>query len=258
MVQTSGEPPVKAPHGESGPGMMGAVTPTSAAEPAVVRRTTSVRTRRAGLVALALAPVLLAAGCGGSKADSGASASPSASPSVALPTGDVKVPSGTKLTAPGTDLGFGDTATVAYEANKMKASVLALTVDSVQTGTIRDFSAYQLDARTKQSTPYYVRATVKNVGTGDLGLAGVPLLAVDARNTLIQASSFSNSFKRCPSTGLPAKFAGGATSTVCLVYLVPSAGTLTAMSYRPLQAFEPITWKGTVKPVALKKKAGKK
>lgn len=236
--------------------MMGAVTPTSTstAVPAVVRRTASVRTRRAGLVALALAPVLVVAGCGGAKSGAGASAAPTPSPSVALPTGDVKVPSGTKLTAPGTDLGFGDTATVAYEANKLKASVLALTVQSVQTGTIKDFSAYQLDARTKQSTPFYVRATVKNVGTGDLGAAGVPLLAVDAKNTLIQASSFSNTFKRCPSTGLPAKFAGGATASVCLVYLVPSAGSLTAMSYRPLQAFEPITWKGTVKPVALQKK----
>ena len=232
--------------------MMGAVTTTSPLGPTrPTRRPT--RLGRTGIALLALAPVLLAAGCGGS--DSGSSSpSRSASPSVALPTGDVKVPSGTKLTAPGTDLGFGDAATVAYEANKQKASVLTLTVDSVQTGTIKDFAAYQLDARTKQSTPFYVKATVKNVGTGDLGGAAVPLLAVDAKNTLIQASSFSNTFTKCPSTGLPAKFGAGTSSSVCLVYLVPAAGSLTAMSYRPLQAFEPITWKGTVKPVALTKK----
>jgi len=237
--------------------MMGAVTTTSASAPGPTRTPRPARRPahlgRTGIALLALAPVLLAAGCGGSGSGSSAP-SRSASPSVALPTGDVKVPSGTKLTAPGTDLGFGDTATVAYEANKQKASVLTLTVDSVQTGTIKDFSAYQLDARTKQSTPFYVKATVKNVGTGDLGGAAVPLLAVDAGNTLIQASSFSNTFKRCPSTGLPAKFAAGTSSSVCLVYLVPDAGSLTAMSYRPLQAFEPITWKGTVKPVALTKK----
>ena len=219
------------------------------------------RRTRTALLAAALAPTLLLAGCGGD--DGGATkkkSSPSAEPSVALPTGDVKVPSGLKLTSPGTTLKFGQAAQVAYEANKKKASVLSLRVDSVQTGRIADFGAYQLDARTKKSRPYYVRATVANTGTGDLGGAAVPLLAVDTRNTLIQASSFSNTFKACPSTGLPRSFAAGKKASVCLVYLVPAGGTLSAVSYRPLQAFEPITWKGTVKPPAraAKAKGGKK
>ena len=35
---------------------------------------------------------------------------------------------------------------MAYEPNTQRSSVLALTVDSVQTGRISDLAAYQLDA----------------------------------------------------------------------------------------------------------------
>ena len=34
----------------------------------------------------------------------------------------------------------------------------------------------------------------------------------------------------------------------CLVYLVPEGGKLTGVSFRPLQAFEPILWKGESDP----------
>ena len=99
---------------------------------------------------------------------------------------------------------------------------------------------------------------MKNVGTGDLSRAAVPLLAVDTRNTLVQPSSFNNTFAKCPSTPLPAGFVASKTASLCLVYLVPGGGTLTQMSFRPLQAFEPIVWKGTIKPAVIKKKPTKK
>ena len=220
--------------------------------PALVRRR---RGRRPLLVAV-LATVLAVSGCGGAeeKGTEKASSSPSASPSTALPTGNVEVPEGITLTEPGTALPFGQPATVAYEATSKRGSVLSMTVDSVQTGKISDFAAYQLDARTKASRPYYVRATLKNVGTGDLSGAAVPLLAVDTRNTLVQPSSFNNTFARCPSTPIPAGFTAGTSARLCLVYLVPGGGTLTEMSFRPLQAFEPITWQGEIKPPVVEKK----
>ena len=65
---------------------------------------------------------------------------------------------------------------------------------------------------------------VENVGTGDLGGAAVPLFAVDGADSLIQPSTFTNAFDRCPSTPLPAEFAAGATTTGCLVYLLPDRG----------------------------------
>lgn len=221
----------------------------------------SVRRRaRTALLGAALAPTLVLAGCGGQ--DGTAAKKPAAAtPSVDLPSGDVKVPSGVTLTKAGAELRFGQVALVAYEPNTQKSSVLSVRVDSVQTGAISEFFGYQLDARAKQSRPYYVRYTVRNAGTGDLGRAPVPLLAVDARNTLIQPSSFNNTFTRCPSTPLPASFRAGKVLRGCLVFLVAGNGRLIEMSYRPLQAFEPITWKGTIAPVAkklTKKPAAKK
>ena len=126
-----------------------------------------------------------------------------------------------------------------------------------KTGRISDLASYQLNAATKTARPYYVRVRVKNVGTGDLSRAGIPLYAVDSRNSLIQSSTFNNNFTKCPSKPLPAGFTADKTFSGCLVYLVPRGATLVEMSYRPLQAFEPITWKGTIIPAVTKKPAKK-
>jgi hypothetical protein len=169
---------------------------------------------------------------------------------VTLPTADVNVPAGVELTKAGTELKFGEKATVAYEPNPQRNSVLEMTVSSAAEGTIADLGTYVLDDRTKESTPYYVDVTVTNVGDGDVGQTPIPLWAVDNANTLIQASSFTNSFTRCPSTPLPTTFAPNATVTTCLVFLVPDHGKLTGVSFRPLQAVAPIVWKGDVTPPA--------
>jgi hypothetical protein len=209
---------------------------------------TSHRRARTALITALLAPALLLSGCGSSKDK------PSAKPTTDLPTGNVKVPAGITLTKAGAALTFRQPAVVTYEPNTQRSSVLSMSVDSVQAGRLADFAAYQLDDRTKKSRPYYVRYTVKNVGTGDLSRSAVPLLAVDNRNTLIQPSTFNNTFARCPSLPLPAGFGAGKTVRGCLVYLVPNGGTLTEVSFRPLQAFPPITWKGTIVPPAVTKK----
>ena len=156
------------------------------------------------------------------------------------------MPDGVTLTKAGEELEFGQSATVAYEPNPQRSTVLELTVDSVRKGLISDLGNYVLDEKTRASTPYYVQVTVKNVGNGDVGRTPIPLWAVDTTDTLIQASSFTNSFTKCPSTPLPQSFAPAAETSTCLVYLVPGGGTLTGVSFRPVQAYAPILWTGTV------------
>jgi len=199
------------------------------------------------LVVLLVSSVALT-GCGGNEKK------PESKPSVTLPTGNVNVPTGVTLTTAGTELKFGESANVAYEPNAERNSVLQMTVTAAEQGRIADLSAYVLDDRTKASTPYYVRVSVKNIGDGDVGQTPIPLWAVDGTNTLIQASTFTNSFTKCPSTALPTTFAPNATASACLVYLVPNHGSLTGVSFRPLQAFEPIVWKGTITPPPATKK----
>jgi len=213
-----------------------------------VRVTHASRTALRSAAAIRWAVLLVAGslaltGCGGEE-------KPTTKPSVTLPTANVHVPSGVVLTKAGADLKFGEKATVAYEPNSERNTVLELTVNSAAEGTIADLGSYVLDDRTKSSTPYYVDVTVTNDGDGDVGQTPIPLWAVDNANTLIQASSFTNEFTRCPSTPLPTTFAPNATVTTCLVYLVPDQGKLTGVSFRPLQAVAPIVWKGDITPPA--------
>jgi len=202
----------------------------------------------AAVVALLIAPALVLSGCG-----SDAAKKPSAEPSVDLPTGNVDVPEGVTLTKAGEQLKFGETATVAYEPNTKRSSVIELTVDSVQAGRIADLATYQLDAATRKARPYYAKVRVKNVGTGDLSRSDIPLFAVDSTNALVKPSGFYTPFKKCPSAPLPAGFTTGKSVSTCLAYLVPAGRTLVEMSFRPLQTFEAITWKGTITPVPTKK-----
>jgi hypothetical protein len=220
----------------------------------VMRLALPTRARTAS-VAVLVSSALILSGCG-----TDSEKKPSAKPSVDLPTGNVDVPEGVTLTEAGTELAFGETATVAYQPNTKRSSVLELTVRSVQTGQISDLAAYQLDAASKRSTPYYARVQVKNVGSGDLSRAAVVVYAVDTTNSLVQPVSFNNVFKKCPSTRLPDGFTQGKSASVCLTYLIPKSRKLVEMSYRPLQEFAAITWKGAIKPAPVKpaKKPNKK
>jgi hypothetical protein len=195
---------------------------------------------RAAVAVLGLSLVLAA--CGGTDKPKAAE---TPSPQAAQQT-DVPVPAGVKLTEYGTGLKFGQSATVAYAPNAQRSTILKLTVLSATKGTVADLNGYTLDDSTRASTPYYVRVAVENVGEGDVGQTLIPLFLVDNRNTLISASSFTNSFAKCPSTPLPTTFAPQASQTACLVYLAPDHGTLAGISFRAVQEYAPIVWTGAI------------
>ncbi len=109
----------------------------------------------------------------------------------------------------------------------------------------------------KTGKPYFVRATVTNRGETDLAGRPVPLYIVDGTDTLVEATSFSSRFKPCEPGSFPEPFPAGATVETCLVFLAPDKGDLTAVSFRPTQEYDPITWTGALqkpKPPEPKKK----
>ncbi len=174
-----------------------------------------------------------------------ASASESSAASSPSPSSTVAVPDGVELTDQGSKLSYGDQATVIYESAQGPGTVLQLTVKSVRKGSLADFKGFILDDAYKQKASYYyANVSVKNLGEGDVGGIVVPLWGVNAANTLLPPVNFTTSFKPCPSKPLPAKFATGASLSTCLVFLSPDRGTLEAVSYRPSQEFNPITWTG--------------
>ena len=218
------------------------------------------------LAAVTTAAALALGSCSseGATKDAGSSsssdaASSSASPS---PSSTVPVPDGTDLTEQGSKLSFGDTGTVIFEPSEGRGTVLQLNVKSVKQGSLDDFKGFILDDSYKQKASYYyATVTVKNVGEGDVGGVGVPLWGVNSANTLLPAVNFTTGFKPCSSKPLPKSFPKGATLSTCLVYLSPDKGKLEAVSYRPSQEFNPITWTGdiaTQKPTPKKKPAKKR
>ncbi len=175
------------------------------------------------------------------------------------PTADVPVPEGVDVTAQGSDLEFGDTATVVFEPDQKRDTLLELTVTKAKEGRLADFGGYILDDKYKKRANYfYVDVTVENVGEGDVGRSPVPLWGVNGDNTLLPAVNFTTKFEPCASKPLPKKFQPGDRLKTCLVYLSPDQGSLASVSFRPDQAFDPIEWTGDVKPAPKPAKDKKK
>jgi hypothetical protein len=151
---------------------------------------------------------------------------------------------GVTLTAQGSELKVGQTARVSWRPDQKTVGVIAVSVTKLVRMPISAFSDWRLNAATQRSTPYFVHATVRNIGRSDLSGQPVPLYLLDQRNTLLQASTFQASYAACPSRPLPAKFTRSKRTSVCLVYFAPDHGRLVAISFRPSQSFQAITWTG--------------
>jgi hypothetical protein len=208
------------------------------------------------IAALTTAAALVLAGCAGDDGDGGAaeeSESPQPTPSTTL-----EMPDGTSLTAPGSTLDFGQSATVAYEV-KDDGGVLDLTVASAEKGKLSDFAGFNLEDRyQRQANYYYVRVAVENAGEKASGGVDVPLWGVSGNNTLLPPVKFTSAFAKCPTEPLPAKFTPGDKFRTCLVFLSPDKGELAGVSYRPTEEFVPIEWQGKVEvPKPAGKKGGK-
>jgi len=170
------------------------------------------------------------------------------------------VPDGVELTAQGSTLAVGDTATVAYEPRQDRVGAMEIKVTSLERASFDLFVGWELTKKIRSTAPYFVRAKVTNVGDTELGGRPVPLYVVDGENRLIESSLFTGSFKPCEGASFPKKFKNGDSLEACMVYLAPGEGALTAVSFRPSQEFDPIIWEGKLVPAGKddKKSGGKK
>jgi hypothetical protein len=206
--------------------------------------------------ALSLAACLALTSCGGDNKDDakdGETGTPTPSLTVTLP-------AGATLTAPGSELSFGETATVHYSPSQSLGSTLKLTVKDATLGRLSDLKGFNLDTDYKRNANYYfVNVDVENLGDGDLGGRDVPLNGVNDKDTLLPPVVFQSAFEKCPSKRMPKPFTTGDKFSTCLVFLSPDKGPLTAVSYRPTETDEPILWTGEIqqpKPVRKPKKNG--
>ncbi|MBD8608087.1 hypothetical protein IFT73_14610 [Aeromicrobium sp. CFBP 8757] len=200
----------------------------------MTRSTTRPARAAAALAATALA--LVTAACSSSDP-----APAEATPTAATPRG-FDVPAGVTITPGGTRLAVGSPATVVYEVEGATSAV-TVTVTKVEAGSMDDFRFFSLDAATKKSSPYYVRATVTNDGPAGLGGTSLPLFALDSTTTNVPANDIVGTFKPCPTRALPASFLPGATARLCLVYLLPEGRTLRSINLQTGTTADAIAWK---------------
>jgi hypothetical protein len=211
-------------------------------------------------LALGLAVSLALSACSGDDGGSEGSGGEATSPGVEE-TPYLDVPEGVELTAQGSELELGESATVAYEPRQNAVGALDITVTSTEKASFSMFEGWDIKKETRETAPYFVRAKIENVGDTDLGGRPVPLYIVDGEDRLIEASVFTGTFQPCEGSMFPKKFRTGDQVKACLVYLAPDKGELTAVSFRPDQEFDPITWTGELTRAGAagdEKKSGKK
>lgn len=203
--------------------------------------------------AACLAGALVLAGCSGSgSSNPGAASDPAGSGTTSstgggsTSTASPAVVQGVRLTGDGSALKVGDTARVSWEPDQKKTGVIAVKVTKLQKVPIKAFQDWRLTGAVLKSTPYYVHASVKNLGSSNLSGVPVPLYLLDQNNTLLEASTFRARYDACPSRPFPSSFKQGRRTSVCLVYFAPRHGKLDAVSFRPTQDVAGITWRGPV------------
>jgi len=199
--------------------------------------------RRTLLVTVVLGVAPAASAC--SRSEPAADPEPSPPPATVAPT------SGTE---PGSDLGFGDPAVLAWRPTQGLAGELRLSVDTVAEQRPSVLDGWSRDEAMAAARPYFVTVTLANVGDTDLGGQHVPLYLRDTRGTLGAPWTLGGDFPPCQSGPLPVPFEVGAEEEMCLVYLVPDGGRVRDLVFEPTEGYDPITWSGDVEePVRSRK-----
>lgn len=153
-------------------------------------------------------------------------------------------------TAPGTDLAFGEPATLAWEPTVRESGTLDLTVDAVAEKRQSVFDGWVRDDVMAASRPYFVTVSLTNAGDSDLGGNDVPLYLRDDNGTLGAPWTLGGDFTACQSGPLPTPFGPGDEAEMCLVYLVPDGARIDDMVFEPVEGYDPISWTGEAKAPA--------
>ena len=149
-------------------------------------------------------------------------------------------------TEPGTQLGFGEPATLVWQPAADLTGELELSVESVVEPRASVFDGWLRDDTMAASRAYFVRVRMANTGESDLAGQAVPLYLRDDGGTLGAPWTLGGDFTACQSGPLPTPFAAGAEEEMCLVYLVPDRGRIRDLVFEPTEGYDPIVWTGEV------------
>jgi hypothetical protein len=187
----------------------------------------------AGLAVLTMAACSSSSTSGSGQADTSAastsptevvSSSTAASSSAAATEASSAAPIATAATPPTGDLSvhFGQTSLVALtNFTTDKTDPVRLTI-SLKPGSLSDLSGFDLDAQTKQGTPFYVTYALTNLSTNKIDSSGFAgrLTVSNASGDEASTITLLGDFPKCEGSA-PDKLAPGASGHGCDVYIVP-------------------------------------
>lgn len=170
---------------------------------------------------------------------------------------DEAAPATGDFTAPGTELAFGEPATVPFSSGTDVVDVpLTVTVIGVEEGAIADYEAAGLDqdfiAQLAGYTTYYVTVEATKADPAAAELASTALYsdmgALDSDGQRMQTVSLIGEFAPCNSASMPSEIDEGGTATTCYVVAAPDAVEFGAATYEPFEGDystsdgEPVRW----------------
>ncbi|MEU9799428.1 hypothetical protein [Streptomyces sp. NPDC051000] len=172
---------------------------------------------------------------------------PSATPSTG---GGAPAPGTAGTAKSGQSFKIGEAATVPFSYGTDKGGTIALTVTGIEQGQAADLAPLKLGDKVKGMVPYYIRYSVKNVGTTDLSHTSVShIKGLLPDGSEAQGLSIIGTFEKCDDDALPRDFTNGKSQAGCAVALAPSAQTKVAGAeywgdpYNSLNDKKGLTWK---------------
>ena len=195
------------------------------------------RGTRVGVLLASTALIVGIGACGGDD-DSDEAAAPETTPTAqettATTTPEPSESTDGDLTPPGTKLGFGEEATVGWQPPSLsiegskKVFKLEVVVESLETGEKSDLEGIDLDPELQDSTPYYVKVSIRNLGetTPAEDDPDITFDAIDDRGQEQGSITFIGDFPPCEDNEEPKPFDRDESYESCLTYLVPGGGSI--------------------------------
>ena len=221
------------------------------------------------MVAVVVAGAAAMAGCGSdSSNDSGATGAPSAAattaaaPAATTPAATTTTPAATPTTDAADPAAGGDVSSagetlalgkrvvapyVVYGSTgaTQQNTKVGVTVLRVRKGKLADFKDFNLDAKQKQTVPYYVEVKYENLGTLKLQrfLLDPSIEDTDGQEYKpLNLIVLNGTFKTCP-TPSRSRLRAGQSFTLCAPFLLPRGKTYERVRFQGDVTKDPYFWK---------------
>jgi hypothetical protein len=187
--------------------------------------------RRTPAVVAAVCALLTAASCSSGGGDPSAASPSTTAPASPTPTATVSV------TAPGTELPFGQPASILLTRGE-RSGVVAVSIVSITPGSPEDAVTLQFAT----GEPYYVTMTVQNTAAPpDLGSYVPELIGFQDDGSQPHTVNEPPGFGPCPDNG-PVSLQVGGSFLTCEAFVADAGARVTAVGYVATPDAEPIVW----------------